>query len=215
MSALFQDGIEEYALAHSSSEPDYLRRIHERTERDFPGRMSMLTGHLQGRFLKLLVAMTGARRVVEVGCFTGYASLAMAEALPPDGELVTLDIDPAHISIAREHFASATHGERIRLVEGPAIESLRAMEGPVDLVFIDADKENYTAYYEESLRLLRSGGIIAVDNVLWYGRILDPSVQDPDTVAIRAFNEMVAADPRVEAVMLTVRDGVTLARKLP
>ena len=157
--------------------------------------------------------MTGARRVLEIGTFTGYSALSMAAALPADGRIVTCDIDPETNEVARRAAAGSPYGDRIEFRLGPALDTIATLDGPFDLVFIDADKESYLAYYEAVLPKLAERGVIVVDNVLWSGRVLDPSDETVDTVAIRAFNDAVAADPRVVCVMLTVRDGVTLIRR--
>ena len=172
----------------------------------------MLSGRVEARLLQLLVRLVGARRVIEVGTFTGYATLMMAAGLPPEGELVTCEIEPRHAAIAERFFARSPDGRKIRVAPGPALATLRALPaGSVDLLFIDADKERYPAYYEEGLRLVRPGGLIAIDNALWSGRVLAPA--DEEDRAIAAVNDRAARDERVEAVLLTVRDGVLLVRK--
>jgi caffeoyl-CoA O-methyltransferase len=157
----------------------------------------------------------GARRVLEIGTFTGYSALCMAEGLPDDGELITLDRDPEATRVARDFFDRSPHGRKIRLALGDALESLRALpaSSPFDLAFIDADKERYLDYYEEILPRLRPGGLLVADNTLWSGRVLDP--QAATDRAIAAFNARLTSDPRVENVLLPVRDGLMLARKLP
>jgi caffeoyl-CoA O-methyltransferase len=145
--------------------------------------------------------------------FTGYSALMMAEGLPDDGRLITCDVDPEAESIARRYFSESSHGHKIEIRMGSALETLRAIEGPFDMAFIDADKANYSNYYEACLPLLRSGGLIVADNVLWSGNVLDP--RDEDSRAIVAFNKLVQADSRVENVCLTVRDGMMLAWKRP
>ncbi|HEY8554251.1 MAG TPA: class I SAM-dependent methyltransferase, partial [Burkholderiales bacterium] len=173
----------------------------------------MVVGPLEAALLQLLVRLSGARRVLEIGTFTGYSALAMAEALPPDGRLITCEIDPKHADIAERFFARSPHGKKIALRRGPALETLAALDGeaPFDLVFIDADKENYGNYYERALSLLRSGGLIVADNVLWYGKVLAP--QAASDRAMAHFNERVRSDTRVECVMLPLRDGVSVIRK--
>jgi predicted O-methyltransferase YrrM len=178
----------------------------------------MQIGPDQGLFLGLLVKLLGARRVVEVGTFTGYSALAMAMALPPDGRIVCCDISEEYTAIARRYWKEAGVADRIDLRLGPATETLgrlMATEGPAsqDLAFIDADKSSYDAYYEACLQLLRPGGLIAIDNVLWSGRVADPAVKDADTSALRALNLKIRDDRRVDAVVLTVGDGLTLARR--
>lgn len=204
--------IEAYAVAHSSPEPPYFAAVAEATfaETSAP---QMLTGTLEGRFLKMLAALVRARLAVDIGTFTGYSALSIAEALPSDGRVITCEISEAHAAIARRHFAASPVGDRIELRMGPALDTIASLDGPIDLVFIDADKTNYRNYYEAVLPKLAPTGVIAVDNVLWSGRVLDGSDHSPDTVALREFNDHVVADPRVECVMLTIRDGVTLIRR--
>jgi caffeoyl-CoA O-methyltransferase len=165
----------------------------------------------QGALLTMLVRLTGARRVVEIGTFTGYSALSMAAALPEGGHIDTLDIEPKHAEVAQRYFDRSPHGSKITLHLGPATETIGALEGEFDLVFIDADKEGYDAYYEAVLPRLSARGLIAIDNTLWSGRVLDP--QDESTEKIAALNDKIAADDRVVAVQLTVRDGVTLVRR--
>jgi caffeoyl-CoA O-methyltransferase len=212
MPSLQKDGIEEYCEAHTSPEPPYLARVAERTIAEVPG-ARMMVGQLEGQFLAFLVHLARPAHVLEIGTFTGYSALAMAAALPPGARITSLDIDPGHVAIAREHIAASPYADRIEVIEGPAIESLRSLPGPFDLVFIDADKGGYRRYYEDVLPKLSPHGAIVVDNVLWSGRVVDPTAEDNDTEAIRAFNDHVAADSRVDCVMLPVRDGVLLIRR--
>lgn len=202
--------INRYAERHSSPEPVLFKELacitQERTT--LP---QMQVGHLEGIFLKLLVRLTKAKRVLEIGTFTGYSALAMAEALPTTGRLITLDIDPAATAIARAFWKKSRAGRKISFKIGPAIETLKTLPGPFDLVFIDADKENYTNYWNACVPKVRRGGVLVVDNVLWSGRVLNP--QDASDRAIAAFNRHAREDRRVELVMLTVRDGITLAVK--
>ena len=173
----------------------------------------MLTGTIEGRFLELLVHGLQARRVLELGTFSGYGTLSMAAGLPPDGRIDSCEISEEHAAVARRYIERTGYADRITVHVGPALDSIRSLEGEFDFVFIDADKENYVAYYEEVLPRLSPTGLIAADNTLWSGRILDESDQEASTKAIRAFNDHVAADSRVVSVMLTVRDGVTLIRR--
>ncbi|HVF15223.1 MAG TPA: class I SAM-dependent methyltransferase [Acidimicrobiales bacterium] len=207
------EDLEAYAAAHSSPEADGLAALAAET-REVSDAHGMMVGVLEGRLLEFLVFMTGARRVLEIGTFTGYSALSMAAALPPDGRIVTCDIDPVTSAVARRHAASSPVGDRIEFRLGPALDTIATLDGPFDLVFIDADKESYLAYYEALLPKLADRGVIVVDNVLWDGRVLDPADETADTRAIRAFNEAAVADPRVVAVMLTVRDGITLLRRV-
>jgi caffeoyl-CoA O-methyltransferase len=208
---IVSDELEAYAEAHSEPPTEVLRRLADETR----ARMTvpqMMVGPLEGRFLETLVRVSGARRVLELGTFTGYSSICMASALPEGGRLVTCDVDPEAVEIARRYAGEAGVVDRIEYRLGPAIETVQALDGPFDLVFIDADKEGYIAYYEAVLPKLAERGLIAADNVLQSGRVVE---DDPDgrTRAIFAFNEHVRSDPRVVAVMLTVRDGITLIRK--
>jgi predicted O-methyltransferase YrrM len=169
----------------------------------------------EGAFLGMLVQLTGAERVLEIGTFTGYSSTAMALALPPGGRLTCCDISEEFTARARQAWADAGVEDRVELRIGPALETLAELEGDgasFDLAFIDADKGNYGAYYEACLRLVRPGGLICIDNVLWSGRVADEGDQDASTVAIRALNEQIAVDERVDLVMLPIADGLTLAR---
>jgi caffeoyl-CoA O-methyltransferase len=203
--------IEQYALEHTTPEPPWFATLAEetRTGTRAPG---MMVGTLEGRLLAAFVAMLRPRRVLEIGTFTGYSALSMAESLPPDGTIVTCDISEEHLSIARRHIAASPYADRIEIRSGPALDTIGTLPGPFDLVFIDANKTGYQAYFEATLPKLAPEGVIAVDNVLWSGRPLDPAVSDPDTVAIREFNDAVVADDRIEVVVLPVRDGVSLIR---
>ncbi len=202
--------IEEYAEAHTEPPGPLFEELREKTYAQMNS-PHMQVGRLEGTFLRLLVKLARARRVLEVGTFTGYSALMMAEGLPDDGELVTCDIDPNATAMAREFFARSPHGKKIHLRMGPALETLKTLQGPFDLAFIDADKTNYSAYYDAVVPLLRSGGLLVADNTLWSGRILQP--EDASDHALVAFNQKVAADPRVDKVLLTVRDGMMLALK--
>ncbi len=206
----------EYLQAHRSPDDDVVRELREETAR-LRGHAVMQISPDQATLLRILVAATGARRAIEVGTFTGFSALAIARGLPPDGQLLCLDVSEEWTAIARRYWAKAGVAERIELRLGPAAETLRALpvSPPFDFAFIDADKKGYPVYWEEILRRLRPGGLVAVDNVLWEGEVVQPDKRGEDVVAIRRFNELVLADPRVESVMLAVADGLTLARKLP
>ena len=208
---LVAEEIEEYAAAHSTPLPDLLDELVRVTHEKFPDRAGMLTGQVEGLLLQALAASLRAKRVLEVGTFTGFSALMMAAALPDDGELVTCDISKEHTDIAREFWARSPHGKKIDLRLGPAVETLKGLQGPFDLVFLDADKENYVNYYEAALPLLSEHGVIAADNVLWSGRVLDPRHESDH--AIVAFNKHVQEDSRVSNVLLTVRDGLMLIRR--
>ena len=204
--------VEQYAHDHTKPESDMFRRLREETFREmqYP---QMQVGRIEGQFLKLLVRLTGARRVLEIGMFTGYSALMMAEGLPEDGRLITCDVDPKAEAIARRYFAESGQGHKIEVRMGPALETIETLDGPLDMVFIDADKTNYLNYYEAVMERVRRGGLIVADNVLWSGEVVNP--QDESARAIVAFNERVQQDPRVENVCLTVRDGMMLAWKRP
>jgi len=197
--------IEEYAFNHTSYEGDLLKRLEEETyeKLEIP---QMTTGRIEARLLKILARLVGAKRILEIGTFAGYSAISMAEALPRDGELITCEIDPEAITFAKRYFNLSAHGKKINLMEGTALDSLKSISGPFDMAFIDADKENYSNYYEAILPMIRSGGLLAVDNVLWSGRVLDP--KDKSDKAIHQFNEKVIQDERVESVLLTIRDGL-------
>ena len=202
--------LEKYAFDRTKPEPELLRSLSEETY----ARMAapqMLTGRLEGRLLKLLAALTGAKRALEIGTFTGYSALSLAEGMPEDGRVITCEIEEAHAAMARRYFAQSPHGRKIEIRMGPALETLAGLAGPFDLAFIDADKGNYPAYYERAMDLVRPGGLILVDNTLWSGEVLRP--RDAEAKAIDALNRRIAADARAENVLLTVRDGLQVVRK--
>ena len=210
MNDFIDPAVEQFARNHTEQESDLHVRLREETYRVMD-RPQMQVDVIEGRFLKMLVRLTGARTILEIGTFTGYSALMMAEGLPDDGRLITCEVDPKAEGIARRHFSESPHGSKITLRMGPALETIKTLSGPLDLVFIDADKGNYSNYYEASLPLLKPGGLIVADNVLWSGKVLDP--KDADDHAIVAFDRMIQSDPRVENVCLTVRDGMMLACK--
>ena len=214
MAGIVPEDIERYVESHTTREPDHLAEVAAET-REQMSSSGMLTGHVEGRLLEMLVYASGAKRVLEFGTFTGYSALSMAAALPPDGKVITLEVDPERAKVARSHFADSRYGDRIELRLGPALESVAELPGPFDLVFIDADKGGYPDYYEAALARLTSRGLIVVDNTLWSGRVIDERDPDPDesTLALRRFNDRVARDERVTCVILSVRDGVTLIRR--
>jgi len=211
--AVVDERLEEYAVAASSPHPldGLFERLAAET-RDRTTAPQMMVGPLEGRFLESLVRLMRARRILELGTFTGWSSIAMASGLEPGGKIVTCDVDPDAQAIARRYAEEAGVADRIDYRLGPGLETIRTLEGPFDLVFIDADKEGYVGYYDAALPLLADDGLIVADNVLWSGRVAE---DDPDerTRTIMAFNEHVGNDERVVAVMLTVRDGMTLIRK--
>jgi caffeoyl-CoA O-methyltransferase len=211
VSGFVDPAVEAYAEAHTEPPGDVLERLAEETraKTTAPG---MMVGAVEGRFLSFLVRAMRARRVLEVGTFTGYSSICMASALPPDGKVITLDVNAETTEIARRYATEAGVVDRIDYRVGPGSETLAELEGPFDLVFIDADKAGYIDYYEAALPMLADGGVIVADNVLWSGRVASEP-EDDSTRAIQRFNEHVRGDDRVESAMLTVRDGMTLIRR--
>jgi caffeoyl-CoA O-methyltransferase len=203
--------VEEYAEAHTSPDGELFERLaaetHEKTE--IP---QMMVGRIEGRFLAFVVRATAARRVLELGTFTGYSSISMAGALPPGGRIVTCDVNEETTAIARRYAEEAGVVDRIDYRLGPAIETVAELDGPFDLVFIDADKDGYVDYYEAALPKLAEGGLILADNTLASGRVVEDD-PGPMGAAIKRFNDHVFGDDRVECVMLTIRDGVTLIRR--
>jgi predicted O-methyltransferase YrrM len=210
------DELWDYMRRVTLREPELLRRLRQETATD-PNSRFQITAE-QGQFMALLMHLMGARRTIEIGVYTGYSALSVALALPDDGRIVACDKNAEWTSVARRYWREAGVEHKIDLRLGPALATLDRLiadgqEGRFDFVFIDADKTNYANYYERALVLLRPGGLIGVDNVLWYGRVIDASFDDPDTRAIRAFNEQLKNDDRVWLSMLPVRDGLTLACK--
>jgi len=207
---IVDEHVEKYAERHTTPSDPLLAELSEETYATMSS-PQMLTGPIEGRLLELLVHTSGAKRILELGTFTGYSALSMAAALPEDGRIDTLDIEPKHAEVAQRYFDRSPHGSKITLHLGPALETIGTLEGEFDLVFVDADKEGYDAYYEAVLPRLAPRGLIVVDNTLWSGRVLDP--QDESSKLIAALNDKIAADDRVVAVQLTIRDGVTLVRR--
>jgi caffeoyl-CoA O-methyltransferase len=213
MAQIVAPALEAYAALHSTGPPDHLDRVGERTRRELAPLSGMMVGALEGRFLEMLVFASGARQVLEIGTFSGYSSIAMAAGLAAGGRIVSCELSADHAAIAREHIAASPYADVIEVVEGPALDTVARLPGPFDLVFIDADKGGYAGYLEAVLPKLSPGGVVAVDNTLWGGSVLDDSDTSDNTRAIRAFNDSVVSDPRLVCVQLTVRDGVTLIRK--
>ena len=211
MPDLVPEAIDNYAEAHTTAPTELLDRLAEETKATLSA-PQMLTGAVEVRFLQFLVYATGAKRILELGTFSGYSAISMAAALPAGGRIDTCEVSEEHAAVAKRYIDEAGYGDRITIHLGPALESIGRLEGEFDFVFIDADKPNYVNYYEAVLPRLSEGGLIAADNTLWSGRVLDSSDDSEGTEAIRAFNEHVIADSRVVSVMLTVRDGVTLIR---
>jgi len=211
------DDLHQYLLDRTLREPKLLAELREETA-GMPG-AGMQIAPDQGQFMALLVRLSGARRILEVGTFTGYSALVMTLAMPSDGRLVALDISEEYTNTARRYWERAGVADRIDLRVAPALDSLAIMEAAkedsFDVAFIDADKENYGRYFDSALSLLRPGGLIMVDNVLWDGAVLKPDADcDDDTLAIKRFNEQLHADERVAISMAPIGDGLTLAVKL-
>jgi caffeoyl-CoA O-methyltransferase len=211
MLSFIPEELDSYVTTHSTPESALHQQLAKET-RDSTDQPQMMVGNIEGLLLRTLVRAAGARRVLEIGAFTGYSALAMAEGLPDDGTLITCDIDPAATAIARRYWSQSPHGDKIDLRLGPALETISGIDGPLDLVFIDADKVSYIDYWEAVLPKVRMGGLVVADNVLWSGRVVAPD--DPDSRALAAFNDHVTADGRVEQVMLPIRDGITVAAVL-
>jgi caffeoyl-CoA O-methyltransferase len=208
---IVSERVEEYAEQHTTPVADLFERLAAETREKMTA-PQMMVGRIEGQFLARLVRLSGARRILELGTFTGYSSISMASALPDDGRIITCDVDPEATAIARRYMDESGHGDKIEIRLGPALETIETLEGLFDVVFIDADKPNYEAYYEATLPLLADDGVLIADNVLWSGRVVEDG-GDESTLAIKDFNEHVAADERVLSVMLTVRDGMTLVQK--
>jgi predicted O-methyltransferase YrrM len=205
-----------YLLSISLREPDILASLREETAKHPMGMMQIAPE--QGQFMELVVQLMGATKTLEIGVFTGYSSLCVALALPPNGQIIACDVSEEYTAIARRYWEAAGVANKISLQLGPAINTLdkliaEGQAGTFDFAFIDADKENYEAYFERSLQLVRNGGLIVIDNVLWSGRVADPQVQDESTTAIRTFNDKLRNDPRVTLSVVPIADGLTLALK--
>jgi predicted O-methyltransferase YrrM len=212
MAFIVESDIEEYAAEHTTPPEPLLRELADETQATLRS-PQMLTGTIEGRFLELLVHGTGAKRVLEIGTFTGYSSTAMALALPPDGRITCLDVSREWTDIARGAWTDAGVADRVDLRLAPATETLATLEDDAfDMAFVDADKPNYDAYYEGCLRVVRPGGLILLDNTLWSGEVADPTVTSENARILHALNVKIAADERVDHVLLPLADGLTLAR---
>ena len=212
MEQLVPSEIEAYAEAHSMRESVICRALRDETQRtmEYP---QMLVGPLEGAFLKMMTQLVGAKRVLEIGMFTGYSALCFAEALPADGIVITCEINEKSASVARRCFAQTTVGGKIDIRMGPALDTMRTLTGPFNLIFIDADKANYLNYYRRALDLLAPNGVILIDNVLWSGEVLKQPPSDASTAAIQELNRTVSTDQRVTAVLVTIRDGILVVRR--
>jgi caffeoyl-CoA O-methyltransferase len=214
MNILVSADIEAYAQAHSIPESDLCRALREETQRRMES-PQMIVGPLEGAFLKMMTQLVQARRVLEIGMFTGYSALCFAEALPMDGIVITCEIDEESAALAQAYFRRSPVGKKIELRMGPALDTMRHLKGPFDLIFIDADKINYVNYYQRALDLVSPHGVILIDNVLWSGEVLKQPPSDEQTAVIQELNRTVSADSRVSAVLVTIRDGVLVVRRQP
>ncbi|MEY4705914.1 MAG: O-methyltransferase MdmC [Nitrospirota bacterium] len=212
MKTLVSADIEAYAQGHSMPESDLCRALREETQRCMES-PQMIVGPLEGAFLKMMTQLAQARSVLEIGMFTGYSALCFAEALPADGTVVTCEVDEESAALARRYFARSPIGKKIEIRMGPALDTMRQLAGPFDLIFIDADKINYVNYYQRALDLLSPQGALLIDNVLWDGDVLKQPPPDEKTAVIQELNRTVSSDPRVSAVLVTIRDGVLVVRK--
>ncbi len=213
---ILTDAVYDYLVDVSLREPEVLRRLREETAAH--PRSAMQIAPEQGQFMALLVRLLGARKTLEVGVFTGYSSLSVALALPREGRIIACDVSEEYTAVARRYWHEAGVTDKIDLRLAPALETLDALlagghAGTFDFGFIDADKQNYLAYYERALRLLRPGGLLAIDNVLWKGEVADPSITNENATAIRALNERLRDDTRIHLSLLPIGDGLTLALK--
>jgi caffeoyl-CoA O-methyltransferase len=211
VSGIVHPPVEEYAELYSTPCGELFERLAEETRQEttLP---QMMVGPIEGAFLAFLVHALRAERILELGTFTGYSSISMALALPPGGQVITCDVNEETTAIARRYAEEAGVADRIDFRVGPALDTIAGLDGPFELIFIDADKDNYVNYYEATLPLLAERGVMIADNTLWSGRVADSTDDEPSTRAIRSFNERVRDDPRVENVLLTVRDGINLIR---
>ena len=212
MNNIVSADIEAYAQAHSTPESDLCRALREETQQRMES-PQMIVGPLEGAFLKMMTQLVQATSVLEIGTFTGYSALCFAEALPTDGIVITCEIDDESAALARVYFMRSPVGKKIELRMGPALDTMRRLRGPFDLIFIDADKINYVNYYQRALDLLSPEGVILIDNVLWSGEVLKQPPPDEQTAAIQELNRMVSVDPGVSAVLVTIRDGVLVVRR--
>ncbi len=214
MTDLVLPKIDAYAAAYSLPETPIRRALRKETERTMEF-ARMLVGPLEGAFLHMMTRLVQATRVLEIGMFTGYSALCFAEALPDQGRVTTCEIDDASAAVARRFFAQSPHGRKVDIRMGPALETMAGLTAPFDLIFIDADKQNYVNYYRRSMELLSPRGVILIDNVLWDGDVLLEPPPDERTAAIQELNRVVRADARVSAVLATIRDGIWIITPTP
>lgn len=208
---LVQKEIEQYAFEYSSEESKLIKELVATASQQLE-HIDMLSGKLVGQFLAMMIKISSASRVLEVGTFAGYSAMKMAEALPEDGQIITCEYNERYEKLARSFFDKSDHGHKIQLKMGDAVKTIPALNGTFDFAFLDADKVNYLKYYDLIIPILEPGGVLVIDNVFWNGTVLDPN--DEKSKAIDQLNKKIAADDRVEQVLLTVRDGLSIVRKL-
>ena len=205
--------LDDYAVAHSGQEPELLKQLTRETYQKVV-QPRMLSGHYQGRILSMISKLVNPKTILEIGTYTGYSALCLAEGLQPDGILHTIDVNEELVDFQKKYFNASPYAEHIKQHLGPALERVPEIEGHFDLVFIDADKPNYPAYFDLIVERLSPGGILLSDNVLWSGKVVEPlNPKDTSTRALLSYNKLLAEDPRLETVLLTIRDGLTISRK--
>lgn len=204
--------LDQYCCSHTAEENELLKRINRETHVEVL-QPRMLSGHFQGRVLSMLSKMMQPKRILEIGTYTGYSALCLAEGLASDGKLVTIDVNEELANRVQAYFNASTFAEQIQYIISPALNVIPTLNETWDLVFIDADKQNYIEYYELILPLVRPGGYVILDNVLWSGKVAEPDKNDKDTVLLRKLNALIHTDERVEEVLLPIRDGLMIARK--
>lgn len=204
--------LDQYCCNHSAEENDLLKRINRETHLEVL-QPRMLSGHFQGRVLSMFSKMIQPKRILEIGTYTGYSALCLAEGLTPDGKLVTIDVNEELAARVQSYFDASSFSKQIRYVISPALEVIPSLQEEWDIVFIDADKQNYIEYYEMVLPLVKTGGYVILDNVLWSGKVAESDKNDKDTVLLRKLNDLIHEDDRVEEVLLPIRDGLMMARK--
>jgi caffeoyl-CoA O-methyltransferase len=209
---LSSEKIERYCLSKSTIPSATCQELFEYTQKNVK-HAGMLIGPMGAGVLGFLINTVGAKRVLEVGCFTGYSALAMAERLPENGELITLDISEETTSVGKDFWKKSPHGKKIELILGPALQTMKNLKGPFDFVLIDADKENYLAYFKRALELLSPNGIIALDNCLWQGKVVDPKEIDADTTALRDVASYIQSRGELISFLLPIRDGIMIVKK--
>ncbi|MFV2088831.1 O-methyltransferase [Micromonospora sp. LOL_021] len=212
MKAITIPGVEEYAASHTTADPEHLLDVATETHR-LSDRPQMMIGPVEARFFQFYLTALRARSVLEIGTFTGYSALSMAAVMPADGHITTCELSPEHAEIALQHIKKSQYADRITVHVGPALTTLAKLTGPFDFILLDADQEHFPDYLGRMLELLAPGGVIAADNVLWSGGVIDESDCRPSTIGIRRFNDLVASRSDLTSVLLSIRDGIMLIRR--